>query len=412
MEGDLVFSCRGQEELRKNFAARYTGFVYVFLRGFYTFEIEADDGFRMILGHDACPGQGCATRYDVQNWAMQQMRQNRVDDGSYGNQCTECSQGVYLNCFVTDWGCEPFSLWQLEGDGGLSGTCSSGSVTRRSKRWLEAGLHPLRIEYFQRGGDAKLLFRYSGPDTEDNMIIVPRQKLGFPRYIGLMKEVFDVSQDDPTMLPPAENLGVGYPNAKLLYRTDDQFQSTGPGEGAFSDELELLDRPIYIRWQGYFLIANGGEYIFRIRSDDGGRLTMGGRGLGGESLIVANDGLQEGASTQDFRLTMLAGLHPVRIEFFWKPDANPVVSVARPPGIQAGASQPLNQRKIFPNHHHCCCYYCLQLLLRLSPQPEQLPLLLLLLLPPPPTPFPIATTTTTSKKSQSTSTRHLQPTDP
>ena len=33
MEGDLVFSCRGQEELRKNFAARYTGFVYVFLRG-------------------------------------------------------------------------------------------------------------------------------------------------------------------------------------------------------------------------------------------------------------------------------------------------------------------------------------------------------------------------------------------
>ena len=236
---------------------------------------------------------------------MQQMRQNRVDDGSYGNQCTECSQGVYLNCFVTDWGCEPFSLWQLEGDGGLSGTCSSGSVTRRSKRWLEAGLHPLRIEYFQRGGDAKLLFRYSGPDTEDNMIIVPRQKLGFPRYIGLMKEVFDVSQDDPTMLPPAENLGVGYPNAKLLYRTDDQFQNTGPGEGAFSDELELLDRPIYIRWQGYFLIANGGEYIFRIRSDDGGRLTMGGRGLGGESLIVANDGLQDWVYSPSFHFQFI-----------------------------------------------------------------------------------------------------------
>ena len=86
MQEDLVFSCRGQEELRKNFAARYTGYLYVFLRGwlwqqvqqpmciskklntdmpaggFYTFEIEADDGFRMVLGHDSCPGQGCATR--------------------------------------------------------------------------------------------------------------------------------------------------------------------------------------------------------------------------------------------------------------------------------------------------------------------------------------------------------------
>ena len=33
MEEDLVFSCRGQEELRKNFAARYTGYVYVYRRG-------------------------------------------------------------------------------------------------------------------------------------------------------------------------------------------------------------------------------------------------------------------------------------------------------------------------------------------------------------------------------------------
>ncbi|CAE7354417.1 unnamed protein product, partial [Symbiodinium sp. CCMP2456] len=334
MQDDLVFSCRGQEELRKNFAARYSGYLYVFLRGFYTFEIEADDGFRMVLGHDACPGKGCATRYDVQNWAMQNMRKNRVDDGSYGNQCGECAQGIYVDCFVTDWGCEPFSLWQLEGDGGLSGTCNSGPVRRSSKRWLEAGLHPLRIEYFQRGGDAKLLFRYSGPDTQENMIVVPRQKLGFPRYIGFMKEVFDVSEDDPTMLPPAANLGAAYPNARLLYRMDDNFQNTGPGEGDLSDEVEMLARPLYIRWHGYFLIANGGEYIFRIRSDDGGRLTMGGRGLGGESAVVTNDGLQEGASTQDFRLFMLPGLHPVRIEFFWKPDASPVVSVERPPGIQ------------------------------------------------------------------------------
>ena len=125
---------------------------------------------------------------------MQDMRKNRVDDGSYGNQCDECAQGtegrmkdkssdvsdtlkrqlhffvgklqlldfhvstiatplviskihtqsytskyfiivwyvmddgrklledwetnfsgIYDNCKVTDWGCEPFSMWHLEG---------------------------------------------------------------------------------------------------------------------------------------------------------------------------------------------------------------------------------------------------------------------------------------------------------
>mmetsp|Transcript_42100 Transcript_42100/g.98164 ORF Transcript_42100/g.98164 Transcript_42100/m.98164 type:complete len:1131 (+) Transcript_42100:43-3435(+) len=330
---NLQFNCRGQEELRENFAARYTGYVYVFLRGYYTFQIEADDGFRMILGHDACPGEGCATRYDVQNWAMQGMRKNREEDGSYGNQCSQCAQGIYDECFVTIYGCEPFSLWQLEGDGGLSGTCETGEVIRQSTRWLESGMHPLRLEYFQRGGDAKLFFRYSGPDTQEAMIPVPREKLGFPRVRGLTKEVFDVSQEDPAYLPPVTNLGAGYANAQLLYLTDDRFQLTGPGEGDFSVEIELMDKPVYVRWQGFFLIESAGEYIFRVVSDDGGRLTLGGRGYGGETMVVEIDGLQDRAGSQDRRIYMLAGLHPVRIEFFWKPQANPV-AVARPPGIQ------------------------------------------------------------------------------
>ena len=47
------------------------------------------------------------------------------------------------------------------------------------------------------------------------------------------QEVFDVSEDNPDALPPASYLGDfarAYPNAKLLYRADDPFQNTGPGE--------------------------------------------------------------------------------------------------------------------------------------------------------------------------------------
>lgn len=42
-----------------------------------------------------------------------------------------------------------------------------------------------------------------------------------------------MSEDNPDALPPASYLGDfarAYPNAKLLYRADDPFQNTGPGE--------------------------------------------------------------------------------------------------------------------------------------------------------------------------------------
>ncbi|CAK9011072.1 Hypothetical protein SCF082_LOCUS10936, partial [Durusdinium trenchii] len=323
-------------ELRKNFAARYTGYFYIFLEGIYTFQLDAGDGVRMILGHDACPGQLCATRYDVENWVMQNMRKNRVEDGSYGNQCDECSKGIYDNCRVTDWGCEPFSLWQLEGDGGLSGTCSDQPSVLQSTRYLTAGLHAMRIEYFQRGGDARLFFRYSGPDTDGQMIVVPPTKLGFPRSQTWIKEVFDVSVDNPSELPPSDDLGdfsKAYPNALLLYRADDPFQNTGPGEGAFSMEVTDLNIPIYVRWQGYFLFVRGGEYIFRLESDDRGRVTFGGRGMEGEKVMVDNPGMQEGSQTAQTRMQVLPGLHPVRVEFFWKP-SDTVASIQRPPGIK------------------------------------------------------------------------------
>lgn len=47
------------------------------------------------------------------------------------------------------------------------------------------------------------------------------------------QEVFDVSEDNPDALPSASYLGDyarAYPNARLLYREDDPFQNTGPGE--------------------------------------------------------------------------------------------------------------------------------------------------------------------------------------
>ena len=45
-----------------------------------------------------------------------------------------------------------------------------------------------------------------------------------------------------------------------------------------------------IRWHGYLRIFSRGRYTFRLTSDDGSRLFIGGGGRG-EVLLINNDGL-------------------------------------------------------------------------------------------------------------------------
>mmetsp|Transcript_52115 Transcript_52115/g.93409 ORF Transcript_52115/g.93409 Transcript_52115/m.93409 type:complete len:1160 (+) Transcript_52115:87-3566(+) len=337
--GSYRYECRGQEELMKNFAARFTGRFYVYVPGYYTFELESDDGARMIVGHENCPGLSCAERYNVTNVKFQELRKNNVDDNSYGKQCEQCSLGVYIDCWVTNYGCEPFSLWQMEGDGGVSGKCHHGPSKLRSKRWFDNGLHAIRIEYFQRDGPGYLIWKYSGPDTGNNMVIVPSGKLQFPRYQGFVKDVFDITEEagmkGPEALPPTNWNGKPYAKAKRIHRVDDQLQLTGPGEGTFSDEIEAYERPIYVRWTGNLQINLGGRYKFEITSDDGGRFTLGGRGFGGEMNVVDNDGIKAGAKTLQGELdNLLPGLHPVRVEYLYVPDPDaPYLAIPRKPGI-------------------------------------------------------------------------------
>lgn len=47
-----------------------------------------------------------------------------------------------------------------------------------------------------------------------------------------------------------------------------------------------------------------------------------------------NDGLQDGSQRKEARISVLPGLHPVRIEFFWRPPEGVSVTVQRPPGIK------------------------------------------------------------------------------
>lgn len=343
-EGKLRYECRGEEEMLKTFAARYTGYIYIYLQGYYNFELEVDDGGRVIIGHDVCPGLSCANRYNVTNFDFSELRSTNVKgDVAHAKHCEQCSFGIYIDCWVTRFGCEPFSLWQLEADGGSSGNCSFGDRRKKvnSTRYLTAGLHPVRIEYFQRSGTGVLVWRYSGPDTDGQMRPVPFNKLGFPKSSTFRKEVFDVDDLDMSGLPSLSQHGLPPEGAKLLYTVDDKFQLTGAGEGEFSAELEKTARATYIRWSGFMLIKNGGDYGFGIESDDGGRVTLGGRGYGGEKIVVETIGLQETPTRKEQRGELLPGLHAIRIEYFWKPNPLAVaMSLPRPPGIKVDFTGP------------------------------------------------------------------------
>ena len=91
-----------------HFAVRWTGRMRFFRRGTYHFSIYSDDGSKLWFDN----------RYTINN------------DGLHG--------------------------WR----------------NRVARRGVNAGWHLVRLEMFERGGHAGMLFRYHGPDTSNRWIVV------------------------------------------------------------------------------------------------------------------------------------------------------------------------------------------------------------------------------------------------
>ena len=79
--------------------------------------------------------------------------------------------------------------------------------------------------------------------------------------------------------------------------TNGEFADTGR-----ADEVGVV-------WQGWVDIAESGSWTFGMESDDGSRLWI------GEDLVVDNDGVH-GMVERTGSISLLAGKHPIRIEFF------------------------------------------------------------------------------------------------
>lgn len=314
--------CRGVGEIRNEFAARWTGYMEVIKPGRYTFYMTADDGARLIMGHDLCPGIACGTMEDVLNTKLTDLAATYAKDTTYAHQCDECVTGSYKVCHLSKIGCEPFRIWILDAENGASGKCSTSRQVVNGTRYLRRGKHPFKVEYFQRGGPAEFVLRYSGPDTNGRVTVVPSGKFVFPTFSGLMSEWYKLSTA-PSFLPPASDFTSVYAGAQLVKRAVDKLQDmVGGWDKEWSKEVLDVGKPVYIRWTGSLFISTAGVYTFRLNSDDASRLIFGGRFFRGEFTAVDNDEVKSQQQSKESKINMLPGWTPMRLEYLYSPNAD------------------------------------------------------------------------------------------
>jgi glucose/arabinose dehydrogenase len=171
---------------------------------------------------------------------------------------------------------------------------SASAPSRRTS--LQAGAHPIRIEFFERGGSAGLVLRIAGEELQKQIVPgsmlshggtarsrQPEDPLADPMQAsfdlegaepGLEASYYDLR--DPAALP---NFGALRPvGTEVVERID--FPATG---GPFAGSGRADD--VGVVFSGWVTVPRSGPYAFFLESDDGSRLYI------GHERIVENDGL-------------------------------------------------------------------------------------------------------------------------
>jgi cytochrome c len=87
------------------------------------------------------------------------------------------------------------------------------------------------------------------------------------------------------------------------------FEGVIPVIQAGDQDLEQLGQNFAILLKGFLKVPKNNNYTFRLRSDDGSRLTI------DDQVIIDHDGLH-GASPKDGEVALEAGYHPFQLEYF------------------------------------------------------------------------------------------------
>ncbi|HVV70125.1 MAG TPA: hypothetical protein VHI52_01220, partial [Verrucomicrobiae bacterium] len=146
----------------------------------------------------------------------------------------------------------------VENDGTHSMVEKSGAV------FLEAGWHPLRLDWFNGAERAGLELRYEGPGLKlqkipDELLwhVEPKGQIGGTNFVRGLE--FRCYEGDWELLPDFNRL-----------------TPTRSGVSANCDiAASSRTEHVGLRFEGFLEIRRRGLYIFRTRSDDGSRLSVG-----------------------------------------------------------------------------------------------------------------------------------------
>merc|ERR1719506_1993201 len=178
-----------------------------------------------------------------------------------------------------------------------------GWRNREATRRLGAGWHLMKLEMFERGGAAGMLFRYRGLDTGNRWAVVRAggRRVGYQATYraGLFREnAFYFGQGGRY-----QNLKGRRPNM-ARWKHFVNYRNTGGRWPGFGRSNHFA-----VRWTGRLRIYRTGHYRFSIISDDGSKLWIDHR------YTINNDGLH-GWRNREANKHLRAGWQLVRLEMF------------------------------------------------------------------------------------------------
>jgi hypothetical protein len=184
-----------------------------------------------------------------------------------------------------------------------------GMRERSTRRYMTNKLHPLRVEFFEKGGGAGIEFRYNGGDSMNRKEIVPASALWQKddteaqlacRNYGLKEEFFFFRQGGRLPSLRGKKARITRTSGEVNYRNTGGRWAGLPSRDNFA-----------AKWRGWILIHNPGSYTFYLSSDDGSKLYI------DKKQVVDNDGLHGWRTKQGTR-TLTAGSHHIKVKFFEK----------------------------------------------------------------------------------------------
>ncbi|MEM6641212.1 MAG: PA14 domain-containing protein, partial [Pseudomonadota bacterium] len=191
-----------------------------------------------------------------------------------------------------------------------------GARTRSGTVTLSPGQHDLRIEFFEKFGGQVLEVEY--------------QPAGGGRGpIPSNGRLAGTGAPPPPPPPPGPVNGFGFSVYDGTWRSLPNFNGLTPIATGTSDRIDVgvtsQSETFGLVFTNRLQVSAAGRYTFTTNSDDGSRLYVDGQ------LVVDNDGLH-GPRTRSGTVTLSAGAHSLRVEFFERFGGQVLDVTYQPPG--------------------------------------------------------------------------------